>query len=188
MRIPVLLFIAGMSLVGQHWPVGVLGAPGLQLVRQSEIPRWGTLYVKVDYYVDPAAAGLVDPLLELRKGQVWCGSRVTILQAISAKKRRESLEEQYRIYWPGGYDPKTSVSARAFLRWANRPLNQGDRLEYVAEPGGQLHARHNEEPWTTLDGADLVKAWLGYTFEGTPKDPEILKSVLKHLRALRKDR
>jgi hypothetical protein len=188
MRALLLLLGAGISLLGQHWPVGLPGAPALHLVRETDIPRWGTLYVKVAYYVDPAAAGLQDPLVELRGGQVWCGSRVTILQPISAKKRRESLEEQYRIYWPGGYSPQTAAAAQAFLKWANRALNQGDRLEYVVEPGGRLHARMNEGAWTTLAGEDLVRAWLGYTFEGTPKDPEILKSVQRHLHALRKGR
>jgi hypothetical protein len=185
MRISWVLSCATLVAFAQQWPLGLPGAPSLHRISQSEVPRWGVLYVEVEYFVDPKASVLEEPIGALESGRVWCGSRVTVLQPISARKRRESLEEQYRAYWPGGYDPK-AASARAFLAWAARPLKERDVLEYVADPAGRLHGRLNGGAWTAFEGRDLVQAWLGYTFQGNPRNPGILASVRAYLEGLRK--
>lgn len=170
----------------QAWPSPVPGAPVLSRFSQAHILRWGADYIHIDYYVDAdafARSVKEDPLERMLAGKVWCGTRLVFQRGISAKRRRETFEDQFRRHWPGGgYDRENPV-VKAFFAFVARPLERGDHLDYLVDPKGVLRLRHGQEAWGVFKERGLALAFLSLMYRGEPHDPETAAKVTSDLKA-----
>lgn len=151
------------------WRSATPGAPELRRVHEAVYRKFEVDYLQVAFYVDLVGLGRRPRGQAARpwllRGGVWCGRRSRVLQEIGPAKRVEGLVAQLQAHWPAGaFDPERP-SVRRLLRAAARPLEYGDAIDYLWEPGGRVHLRMGADPWLVLSDPVLHQALLRIAFD-----------------------
>ncbi len=151
------------------------GAPVLQQAHQEIFQKFEVDYLRVAFFVDPAGLGHRPRGQSARswllRGTTWCGRRSEVLQEIGGARRAEGLKRQLESHWPGGGLDPDRPAVKRLLASAARPLEVGDRIDYVWAPTGKVHIRMGNGPWMVLQDRLLHQALLNIAF-GNERDPE----------------
>lgn len=161
------------------------GGPRLESLGEVSFARLGTPYVAETFYVDGEALRRLGlrgraPIWEaVARGRVASACRIRFLVNLGAERRRTFFSHSLARTWPDSGFSLDRKEVQAFLRLVCRPMEPGDRQDYLFLPEKGLWVRMGDEAPVRFAPGPLVEAIRRIEWEEDGENPGTMTGLLQ---------